>query len=81
MLAEPHIPTPDSAAPSNGRDRNGRFAPSNRHGHDNPFARRVAALRTLLLHKVKDEDLDEIAIMLIFKAKIGDLAAIKLLFS
>ena len=81
MLAEPHTPTPDSTTPGNGRDPKGRFTRGNRCGHGNPFARRVAALRTLLLHKVRDDDLDQIADLLVGKAKAGDLVAVKLLFS
>ncbi len=87
MLAEQTIPASDAVPSANGqpeksgRDTKGRFAPGNRFGHGNPFARRVAELRTLLLHQVKDEDLKQIANVLLAKAREGDLAAAKLLFT
>jgi len=64
----------------NGRDSNGRFAPGNKLGPGNPFARRVAALRKALLSSVTDEDMKEMALVLKQRAKEGDVAAIKLLF-
>jgi hypothetical protein len=57
-----------------GRDARGRFGPGN------PFARRVARLRQVLLDAVSDEDLQIVAEQLVVKAKMGDLAATKLLF-
>src|SRR6516225_3354158 len=67
-------------AAENGRDARGRFAPGNVGGPGNPFARRVAQLRTVLLEAVSDEDLRIVAEQLVVKAKMGDLAATKLLF-
>jgi hypothetical protein len=65
---------------ANGRDERGRFAPGNAGGPGNPFARRVAQLRKVLLDAVSDEDLQIVAEQLVVKAKMGDLVATKLLF-
>ncbi len=71
-------PTP--SAPASGRDRRGRFAPGNPGGPGNPFARRVAALRSALIQSVQAEDLIAIARTLIEKARQGDTAAAKLVY-
>src|SRR5439155_1388889 len=63
-----------------GRDAQGRFAAGNKGGPGNPFARRVAQLRSILLETVTDEEMRIVAGALVVKAKFGDLAAIKLLF-
>jgi hypothetical protein len=42
-----------STTASNGRTGNGRFGPSNKYAKGNPFARRVARLRSALLKAVK----------------------------
>ena len=65
----------------NGRDGRGRFTPGNKGGPGNPFARRTARLRSLLLEAVTDEDMQLMAQKLVEQAKAGDLAAMKLLFS
>jgi hypothetical protein len=67
-------------AADNGRDARGRFTAGNGGGPGNPFARRVAALRKVLLETVTDDELRIVAGQLMVKAKFGDLAAIKLLF-
>src|SRR5437899_3182703 len=64
-----------------GRDGRGRFAAGNPGGPGNPFARRVAALRTALLKAVTDDDIRAIAQKLSERAKAGDVAACKLLFA
>jgi len=64
----------------NGRDGRGRFTPGNKGGPGNPFARRTARLRSLLLEAVTDEDMQLMAQKLVVLAKAGDLAAMKLLF-
>jgi hypothetical protein len=68
------------AAEDSGRDTRGRYARGNAGGPGNPFARRVAQLRSILLETVTDEELRIVAGQLMVKAKFGDLAAIKLLF-
>src|SRR5437588_7556061 len=62
------------------RDARGRFAAGNGGGPGNPFARRVASLRTILLECVSEDDMRHIAGQLVVMAKSGDLAATKLLF-
>jgi hypothetical protein len=73
----------DATSPNtadDGRDQRGRFTAGNRGGPGNPFARRVAHLRSVLLAAVTDDDLENIAGQLVVQAKAGDLVAIKLLF-
>ena len=85
MNAEPHTPasTPDRAPSGNGqpgRDCKGRFTAGNTLCRGNPFARRVAALRTTMLERVTPEAMGDITDALIARARVGELAAIKLLF-
>jgi hypothetical protein len=71
----------DGNAPSgtaNGRDSRGRFAPGNAGGPGNPYNRRVAHLRRILLEEVNDDALRAIIQVLLQKAQAGDLASIKL---
>ena len=73
-------PTPPNAD-TNGRDRSGRFGPGNTFGTGgNPYAAKVAALRAALLAAVTEDDISEIADVLLAQAKNGDKAATKLLF-
>jgi hypothetical protein len=65
---------------NDGRDARGRFAPGNVGGPGNPFARRVAELRKVLLETVTDDEMRIVAGQLMVKAKFGELPAIKLLF-
>ena len=57
------------------RDSAGRFATGNPGGPGNPFARRVAQLRSALLDAVSDDDLREIVSALVTRAKSGDVVA------
>lgn len=66
--------------PNNGRDERGRFAVGNVGGPGNPFARQVAKLRSALVRRVTEEDMELIAERLIVLGRSGDLAAMKLLF-
>jgi len=61
----------------NGRTPGGRFTKGNKGGPGNPFARRVAELRAVLLNAVTDQDLKEVVTTLIGQAKAGDVASIK----
>jgi hypothetical protein len=70
-----------SATDKGGRDAKGRFTKNNPGGPGNPFARQVAALRSALVNKVTPEDIEDVVNILLLKAKQGDLAAVKLLFS
>jgi len=62
------------------RDAQGRFIGGNPGGPGNPFARQTAELRKALLSVVTYEDMRIIGADLVVKAKMGDLAAMKLLF-
>ncbi len=64
----------------NGRDAQGRFAPGNLGGPGNPYARRVAELRRVMLDCVTAQDMEIIVGELMVQAKNGKLGAIKLLF-
>ncbi|MFO0846785.1 MAG: hypothetical protein U0797_31210 [Gemmataceae bacterium] len=60
------------------RGSNGRFARGNPGGPGNPFARRVAQMRSLALEAVPDEDLTAILKKMVELAKEGDVPAAKL---
>jgi hypothetical protein len=61
-----------------GRDASGRFAPGNRFGPGNPYARQVAALRKALAECATAEEVRAVGRMLLLRALEGDLAAAKL---
>jgi hypothetical protein len=68
-----------TSAGGNGRDGQGRFTAGNPGGPGNPFARRMAQLRSVMLQCITDEDMQAITHALLLKARNGDLAAIKLM--
>jgi hypothetical protein len=76
-------PTPaNHDTDGDGRDRCGRFGPGNKFGSGgNPFAAKVAGLRMALLAAVTEDDIREIADVLVAQAKDGDKAATKLVFA
>lgn len=57
------------------RDASGRFATGNTGGPGNPYARKVAKLRSLILEAVTEEDLRTIVATLVKRAREGDLLA------
>jgi hypothetical protein len=67
------------AAPKPQRDGKGRFVRNNDGGPGNPFGRRIAELRRVLLRSATEENVERLANMLMEKAFAGDLAAAKLL--
>jgi hypothetical protein len=71
--------TVPATAPDAGRNAQGRFVKGYRGGPGNPYARRVAALRTAILDTVSEADMRGIALRLRLQAQAGDLASIKLL--
>jgi len=73
--------TPQAAGASPERDSRGRFTPGNKGGPGNPFNRRVAALRQVLLQSVSEQDISAIVATLVEQAKGGDQAAAKLVLS
>ena len=70
--------TQETTKAAEGRERDGRFAKGNPGGPGNPFAREVAALRTLLLQRVTRGDVEAVADQLIKQAREGDLVAVRL---
>src|SRR5437870_6656618 len=74
------VNTEQTATSGSDRDTKGRFAAGNAGGPGNPFARQTAQLRAALVQRVTSEDMGVIADELIFKARNGNLAAVKLLF-
>jgi hypothetical protein len=72
--------TKSEQASNNGRDAQGRFGPGNAGGPGNPFARKVAELRSAFLNAISKEEMRDIVRQLVAEAQLGDKAAIKLLF-
>ena len=60
-----------------GRDASGRFAPGNKGGPGNPFARKVGQLRAALLETVTEDDMRAVAAKLVQMARGGNLPAIR----
>jgi hypothetical protein len=63
----------EPATPS--RDTNGHFRKGNPGGPDNPHAKRVGQLRKALLNAVTPQDIEDIILVMVVAAKLGDLAA------
>jgi hypothetical protein len=63
-----------------GRDAAGKFTPGNAGGPGNPFARRVAALRSAMVRAISEEDVAAIIVKLMEQARAGDPASAKVLF-
>ncbi len=80
MSTTPPTSPATETASTTGHAPDGRFAKGNPGGPGNPFARRVAALRSALIQSVQAEDLIAIAKTLIEKARQGDTAAAKLVY-
>ena len=59
------------------RSSNGQFGVGNPGGPGNPYARRVAALRTALMDAVTDDDIRAVATALVKRAKAGEVPAIR----
>ncbi|MDA0799906.1 MAG: hypothetical protein O2884_14740 [Chloroflexi bacterium] len=77
--ADRNLPTPNGSL---GRDlTSGRFTTGNPGGPGNPYARRVAAMRTQLLDAVDSDGIAEVARALLAAAKAGDTAAARLVLS
>jgi len=73
----------DRAAPLPGKnhDAKGRFLPGNPGGPGNPFARQTASSLRAIREAFTEERLKEVAEMVYRKARGGDLAAAKIMFS
>lgn len=61
------------------RDSAGRFLKGNPGGPGNPNSKRVARLRQTLLKAVTPDDMREVVMEMLNKAKCGDMVAAKLL--
>ena len=68
-----------NATPKPDHEANGKFAPGNRGGPGNPYARRVSELRHIILDCLGEEELSDIIHAMIAQAKKGDVAAARLL--
>jgi hypothetical protein len=79
ILMTPGPPSNSGDNGSPGRDAKGRFAPGNQVARGNPFARRMARLRSRALAAVSGPDLEAIVRQLVAAAKAGDVAAAKVL--
>src|SRR5205807_2377194 len=80
--SDPRPTEPAARTPTNnGHEANGRWAKGNQGGPGNPFARRVAALRKVILDRLTQEDLLAITEALLAKAKEGSVGAAKLLLA
>jgi hypothetical protein len=77
--AAPSETESNGAAPAKNQDALGRFVAGNTCGRGNPFARRMASLRTSLLQVLTSERIQELGEKLYARALKGDCAAAKLL--
>jgi hypothetical protein len=78
MSAHPTAAEPSPSA--EGREASGRFAPGNKGGPGNPFARKVAALRAAFVEAITEQDVREMTYLIVFNAKSGSLEWLKFLF-
>jgi hypothetical protein len=62
-----------------GRGPDGRFLPGNRAAKGNPYAAKVARLRSALINAVSQKELRLVVRKLIDQAKLGDVPAARLL--
>src|SRR5213596_2215144 len=69
----------DAAHPNPQRDARGRFARGNAGGPGNPFGRRVAHLREVLLRSATEQNVERLANTIMEKAFAGDMAAARML--
>ena len=67
-----------NGAATNERAENGRFAPGNKGGPGNPFARQTAALRKAAMESASARDVAEVMAVLKLGAQRGDVAAARL---
>ena len=64
----------------NGRDERGRFTAGNSGGPGNPHAAQVGRLRSALLNAVTEDDMRDVVLALVARAKNGDVKAARALF-
>src|SRR5947208_13713775 len=80
-MSDPRPTEHPAQTPTNGHEPNGRFARGNPGGPGNPYARRVAQLRKVIINRLTEEDLLAITEALLAKAKEGSVGAAKLLLA
>ena len=80
-MSDPRPTDPAAQTPKSGHDAKGRWAKGNPGGPGNPFARKVAQLRKVIINRVTEEDLLAITEALLAKAKEGSVGAAKLLLA
>src|SRR5947208_7861600 len=80
-MSDPRPTEHPAQTPTNGHEPNGRFARGNPGGPGNPYARRVAKLRQVIINRLTEEDLLAITEALLAKAKEGSVGAAKLLLA
>src|SRR5205823_2099777 len=68
----------DQKNPDSSRDGNGRFTKGNAGGPGNPFNPELAALRKALIAAVTEGDVQDVIRQVMVKARLGDLAAAKI---
>jgi hypothetical protein len=73
-----HTPNGQAKPQDGQRDAQGRFGPGNAGGPGNPFARKVAELRSAFINAISKEEMRDITRQLVAEAQLGDKAAIKL---
>ncbi len=78
MNASPDAAPDTPPQAETGRDASGRFANGNPGGPGNPFYRRQAQLKRVLLDAITEDDVRSVVQVLLGLARDGDLAAIKL---
>jgi hypothetical protein len=71
----------DEAKRKAGRDEKGRFITGGLGGPGNPHGRKTAAVRAALLDAVSEKEICEIAQIMCARARQGDVAAAKFIFS
>lgn len=65
------MPEPSPSGP-NGRGKRGQFGPGNSFSRGNPFAKRVAQIRSALMRSIKPADIRLAVKALVERAKAGD---------
>ena len=63
------------------RKTNGQFDAGNKYGKGNPYAQKVAQLRTAMIQAITTEDIQEMIKALVNNAKAGCIPSIKILLS
>ena len=71
---------PSATAPD-GRNARGQFAPGNKHSRGNPFSKRQAELKGVILDFMTPDKMRELVAKVFERARLGHLDCIRLLFA